>query len=526
MKKRLSLGLGALSALALTAVLSSAAMAGSVKHVILISVDGLHGLDLANYVSAHPQSTLAQLAKTGRSYSSASSAKPSDSFPGMVALVTGGSPATTGIWYDHTFNKTLLAPGSTSAKPGEAGTDLAYDESIDQGFNDGKWGDAAVKPLEFAGAPAIDPAALAVDPKTFKPVYPHQYILVNTAFEVVKAAGMRTAWSDKHPAYDVLNGPSGAGIDDFFSPEINSNVPGTEDDFTKNVEDTVTYDNLKVMAVVNELGGLDHSGKTKAAVPALLGMNFQAVSVGQKVVKGGYKDAAGTPVGSLVTGLDGVDAGLGKILAAVKANGLADSTVFIITAKHGQSPVDPSLQKWADDGTIVSYLASKGITAWTASNDTCLYLWLKDPSQAKKAAELVMAEKPLYPVWDKATKKNLYDGQDNAATWGHIVSAQYGSTLPFKDPSASGRYPDLILTPEAGTVYGKPWKKIAEHGGFGEDDTHVALLVSGAGVRTGVDKTPVTTAQVAPTLLKELGLDPQALKSVQIEKTKLLPGLF
>ena len=55
----------------------------------------------------------------------------------------------------------------------------------------------------------IDPAQLPVDPATCKPVYPHQYLKVNTIFEVARAAGLRTAWSDKHPAYEILNGPVG-----------------------------------------------------------------------------------------------------------------------------------------------------------------------------------------------------------------------------------------------------------------------------------------------------------------------------
>ena len=40
---------------------------------------------------------------------------------------------------------------------------------------------------------SIDPAQLAVDPKTCKPIYPHSLLRVNTIFEVVKAAGLRTA---------------------------------------------------------------------------------------------------------------------------------------------------------------------------------------------------------------------------------------------------------------------------------------------------------------------------------------------
>ena len=64
--------------------------------------------------------------------------------------------------------------------------------------------------LSMTGQPrnVIDPALLPVDPRTCTPVYPHSYLKVNTVFEVLRAHGLRPAWSDKHPAYDILQGPS------------------------------------------------------------------------------------------------------------------------------------------------------------------------------------------------------------------------------------------------------------------------------------------------------------------------------
>ena len=497
------------------------------ERVLLISVDGLHQVDLANYVKSNPKSTLASLSASGITYTNAVSALPSDSFPGLLALVTGGSPSSTGVWYDHTWNRSLLAPGATRDKPGDPGVDLAYDESIDKGFNEGKFGEAENDPLKFAGASAIDRSSLPVDPVSFKPVYPHDFLKVNTIFEVIKSAGRRTYWSDKHPAYDIVNGPSGSGVDELFTPEINSPVPGNKDgnDFTKAVADTIAYDSLKVQALVNEIKGLDHAGLVKVVVPAIMGMNFQAVSVGQKLPSGGYADAAGTPTGDLVKGLDAVDKGLGRIIAALKTQKLYARTLIVIAAKHGQSAIDPAARAFADDSTIVGFLASRGIEAETASNDTTLYLWLKDNSQAAAAAAAVLAENPLYPVWDQATKKSLAGDNKTAATWGFIQGVRFGAALPFKDPTGTGRFPDLILSPVPGTVYGKPWKKIAEHGGFDMDDTHVALLVSGVGMKPMQVNDPVRNQQVAPTILASLGLDPMKLQAVKQEGTTVLPGL-
>jgi hypothetical protein len=38
--------------------------------------------------------------------------------------------------------------------------------------------------------------------------------------------------------------------------------------------------------------------------------------------------------------------------------------------------------------------------------------------------------------------------------------------------------------------------------------------------------TAVATTQIAPTILKALGLEPQELEAVRLEGTQILPGLF
>lgn len=88
-----------MAALLLSVAASPSAMAregdndgNHAKHVLLISVDGMHALDLSNYVAAHPNSTLAQLSAHGKTYTNATTSQPSDSFPGLAGLVTGGSP--------------------------------------------------------------------------------------------------------------------------------------------------------------------------------------------------------------------------------------------------------------------------------------------------------------------------------------------------------------------------------------------------------------------------------------------------
>src|SRR5271155_697137 len=95
---------------------------GQIKHVLLISVDGLHALDLSNYVATHGDSTLAALSSHGLTYTNASTTTPSDSFPGLASLVTGGSPTVAGFWYDDTYNRKLSPPQMTDGlgNPGGA----------------------------------------------------------------------------------------------------------------------------------------------------------------------------------------------------------------------------------------------------------------------------------------------------------------------------------------------------------------------------------------------------------------------
>jgi predicted AlkP superfamily pyrophosphatase or phosphodiesterase len=64
--------------------------------VLLISLDGMHSLDMANYIKGHPQSALAQLAASGVNYTAASTPTPSDSFPSMVGIVTGWNSGSDG----------------------------------------------------------------------------------------------------------------------------------------------------------------------------------------------------------------------------------------------------------------------------------------------------------------------------------------------------------------------------------------------------------------------------------------------
>ena len=91
---------------------------GHTRHVLLLSVDGMHQTDLSWYVNHHPHSALARLVRRGSEFTHARTPFPSDSFPGLVGQLTGGHPRTTGVYYDLTYNRALIDPSaSAGARP-------------------------------------------------------------------------------------------------------------------------------------------------------------------------------------------------------------------------------------------------------------------------------------------------------------------------------------------------------------------------------------------------------------------------
>ncbi|MEU7428356.1 alkaline phosphatase family protein [Streptomyces sp. NPDC040750] len=509
------------------------------KHVLLLSVDGLHQSDLAWYIARHPGSALARLVHGGVHYTNAHTTTPSDSFPGMTAQVTGGGPGTTGIYYDDVYNHALLPAGTTHCKGVKPGAEVDMTEDMDKNKASLDAGQGLKNLpgsiLQMTGRPQslLDPSKLPVDPTTCKPVFPHSYLQVNTVFNVVRDAGLRTAWSDKHIAYDILNGPSGNGIQDQFSPEINSDASGypAGGDWTTDYKATEQYDNYKVKAVLNEIDGYDHSRTTKTGTPAVFGMNFQSVSTAQKLptsdgLKGGYA-AKGVPGPLLRKNLGFVNAEVGAIVREIKAKGLASSTDIILSAKHGQSPTDPKALTRIDDGPLLDGLnaawkrkhAGAGDLVAHSADDDGMLLWLNDrsPEATSFAKRYLLAQNG---------QGNDIHGKAKAFTDGGLSKVYAGKEAAayFGVKPGDARVPDLFGIAEYGVVYTGGQKKIAEHGGAHADDLNVPLVLSGAGIRAGVTRSgQVETAQIAPTILSLLCLNPRDLQAVQKDHTEVLP---
>ena len=94
----------------------------------------------------------------------------------------------------------------------------------------------------------------------------------------------------------------------------------------------------------------------------------------------------------------------------------------------------------------------------------------------------------------------------------------------IKDPTTDSRTPDFIVGVNPGVVY-TSGSKIAEHGGANINDRNVVLLISNPALKAKSVAALVQTTQVAPTILRALGYDPNELQAVKIEGTQELPAL-
>jgi hypothetical protein len=567
--KRIPLLLTSLAALCAVSVMAQENGAdwqkGQVKHVLLISIDGMHAVDFLNCSKGVAGANngepycpnLAGLGATGINYVGANTSKPSDSFPGLMNIVTGATPRTMGVYYDVAYDRSLdgpkvatwygNGPGPCTAGAAPTGFTTEYEEAIDIDYTKLNGG-APGASLTDGGIASLDPTRMDRDPKGgCAPLMPWNFVRTNSVFGLIHAAGGYVAWSDKHPSYSSIAGRGGV-LDDYYSPEINSivvglpgvetpdgvncsSIPDTAADltaWTNSFANIKCYDTLKVNAVLNWINGKSHLGGSAPKTPTIFGMNFQAVSVGQKYIenglKGGYLDAAGTPTSTLVGEIKFADDSIGEMVQNLKNRGLLDSTLIIVTAKHGQSPIDPNAYdavpgKTSNGLSPATLISNKLHAAMPPSEDPngsgvgsteddVSLLWLTNPSYTDAAVSLLEANRAATGIGQ------IYYGPSAALNY------DLGGLSP-DDP----RTPDIIVTPNVGVTYTGSNTKQMEHGGFAHDDTNVMLLLSYPDFHPNTVYTSVGTDQVAPSILRALGLDPRELDGVRLEGTSVLPDV-
>jgi len=470
-------------------VLAAAALwaqsgAGRIQHVLIVSADGLHAIDLARYIEAKPDSTLARLSRHASIYTNAATPLP-NSTPGMLAFLTGGGPNTTGLIYSESYDRTLSPPDSDCST---RGTKVAYNEG------------ASIDPDAEDSGGGVDPKKLPRDPDHgCAPVYPHQWLRVNTIYELVKQAGGTTTWIDQFPGFcDYVKGPSGKGLDDEFAP--NSHTPGVK----ASIDSTIRQDDKRMRALLNNIGGRDHTGTRQIGIPELMGVTLITVNVSQKIA--GYRDTDAAPTAGVMQGMDYLDTQMRRITEALRQAGIADSTMIVLTAKHGNSPIDVTKRKILSEPEFCALpdQVQKGLTAQCVV-DTVGLIWLKDQSRTAEVAAKLHENEERFGI--------------HKVYWGETLK------LRWNDPRQDPRMPDLIVQPVLGVMWGNPQlTKLAEHGGFFDEDTNVALMIYRPDAPGEIIKKAVSTTQVAPTILEALGIDWRQLRSVQREGTQPLPG--
>ncbi|KAK4690443.1 hypothetical protein P7C71_g6351, partial [Lecanoromycetidae sp. Uapishka_2] len=460
------------------------------QHVAVFSVDGLHSSDVGKYVALRPKSTIAQLLQTGYEYTNAFTSAPSDSFPGTVAPFTGASPRTSGVWYDDIYDRSFYPPFSKNETrcEGPPGAEVEQDETLDYNSTE-----------LFSGGINPDNLPQAVVNGKCTEIYPHARLRVNTVFEIVEASGKQTAYTDKHPAYDLVRGPSGKGLTVGYFPEIAA--------IANTVDATIAYDQLHVNAFLDWIAGdgstPDNSeiqGAGLTTTPTVFGGNFQAVSVGQKTA--GYTNGTLTFTAPLLKALDFVDDSLGQVVSALKAKNIYDDTLIIVASKHGQAPINPALYRKIDNALIAP---ATGVNVSFVTADDIALIFLEDQSTLETAVQGLVKATSTLQIQD-------------------IIYGTRLTALGFGDPKTDPAVPDIIVRPELGVIYTTSTAKIAEHGGLSDDDRHVACFVSGSGLKQTQFGQRVSTRQVAPTVLKVLGLNPGDLEGVKLQGTEVLDG--
>ncbi|MDP9049189.1 MAG: alkaline phosphatase family protein [Acidobacteriota bacterium] len=438
--------------------------------VLLLSVDGLHAVDLANWIAAHPHSALGELSAHGVTYTNAHTPM-ADTAAGLLALTTGGTPISTGIISSNGYDHALSPPGSRCKS---SGASIALDAS-------------------FRSDGSFDPLRAPLDPLHggCSPLWPHNLLHVNTIFEVVRDKIGPTAWAGESAATtDLLRGPSGKGLDDSCG-------------FTAGVGDQA-----RVSAVLRWIDGQDCAGKSAVPVPALFGLSFTAIATAQSNAGMGYVDATGTPSAGLEKSFAFVDISIGSLVQELKTKGLYDSTWIFVASPYGQSPMDARRRRVIPLARVqsIAETVQPGVVAHITGGDAVM-IWLTD--RARTAAV-------VKTLGEQANAIGLQEAYSGARL-----------SLTLNPPQKDSRMPDVILQPELGVLWESPNDtSLAAHGGLLDEDTHVALLISGAQLTGRYDPTYVPTTQLGPLLLRALGMEKFDLQALHLEHSPALPGIF
>lgn len=230
-------------------------------------------------------------------------------------------------------------------------------------------------------------------------------------------------------------------------------------------------------------------------------------------VDGGDRDPA-----VVKTLMQGFDKGLGKLENAYRKAGILNKTEFVLTSDHGFAPIYHTVSKTA----IEQAVAASGTNIISDTFHTASYLWIRDASRAAVAAENVAKLQNPY-IQSVYFKESMAGG-------GYRYVRATGSDL-FHVPGAESANQYLLQTfdgpngPDVAVFFTEDsasepggqanWK--GDHGGAAWQSQHLRIVISGAGVKSGVvSSQPAPLEDLAPTVLSLLGIQPTGMQGVAL----------
>jgi predicted AlkP superfamily pyrophosphatase or phosphodiesterase len=271
-----------------------------------------------------------------------------------------------------------------------------------------------------------------------------------TLFQAAKAAGLSTAFISKYPAYEILNGPNtcpiygGPGLDSLQTPTL-SGFPGTPQDY-----DQVNFDSVRVQI----------ASPTR---PNLFGLYALAPNYAMK--------SYGINSEEVAAAIQFEDSQIAQTVDLLKTVGIYDQTEIVIVNDHGNTALTEAIPDHGP-GSIDQYLNDNGIPTVQTTTDRVALVWLQDPHQARAAIKLLSTPQHMaqFGIQEITPASHLGD---------YLVTPQ-------------NRTPDFIVWPTDGSngsqavVYDSvPLGKFAEHGGRGDADQNILMILEGPGIPSG-----------------------------------------
>jgi len=215
--------------------------------------------------------------------------------------------------------------------------------------------------------------------------------------------------------------------------------------------------------------------------------------------------------GESETAIGAVDAGFGRILDWWRAQGRDAGWNIIAMSDHGHVTVEGQIDVAAAlkaeglavgpaVGPDVDYALKPGYSAHVAVRD-------RDPALTHRLIETLRAQEWCGPILARRANGDIGTLPLSTVNWDHRRAADIAFTLRAWDRDSEAGLPGVILADNPDIPLGG-----GLHGGLHQRELNHCLFLGGEMFRKGVEiDTPSGTVDIAPTVLKLLGLPPHPL---------------